>query len=107
MSFRSIKVTVGGQELLLAAGDSDSEEYILKVAEQADDRINKLLENNDKLSTLKAAAMACVILTDELNKAVETSDNMREEVQTYTKENTELRSELAALRRNNKKAEES
>jgi cell division protein ZapA (FtsZ GTPase activity inhibitor) len=103
---QTIKVTIGGQELSLIAGNAEEEEQLTRLADQTNERLSLYLGENSKLSVIKAFALTCLELMDELNTANKTAEHLREEISKDLEENNRMRTELAALRRGIKKSEE-
>ena len=76
------RVTVsiaGGEYRLIGAED---EEYTRKVAAHVDAKINEIL-GAANVSIIEAAVLAGVNITDEYYKALETADNLRNQLKDY------------------------
>lgn len=105
-----VRVNIAGTQYAIAT--TDSEKYIISLAQKLDDDINKLMESNDKLSVTKAAVFCAMGYLDEYHKSVTSAENMRGQIQDYIAdaaraklaedkakaEAEALRAELAAVR---------
>lgn len=92
------RVTVsiaGGEYRLIGAED---EEYTRKVAAHVDAKINEVL-NAANVSIIEAAVLAGVNITDEYYKALETADNLRNQLKDYLEDSGRMKAELSELKR--------
>lgn len=105
-----VRVTIAGTQYAIAT--TDTEKYIISLAQKLDEDIGKLMQSNDKLSVTKAAVFCAMDYLDEYHKSVTSAENMRAQIQDYIAdaaraklaedkakaENEALRAELAAAR---------
>lgn len=92
------RVTVsiaGGEYRLIGAED---EEYTRKVAAHVDAKINEIL-GAANVSIIEAAVLAGVNITDEYYKALETADNLRNQLKDYLEDSGRMKAEISELKR--------
>lgn len=105
-----VRVMIAGAQYAIAT--TDSEQYILSLADKLDRDISKLMKENPSLSATKAAIFCAMDYLDEYRKSTGSAENMRSQIQDYIAdaarakaaedkvkaENESLRREAAALR---------
>ena len=105
-----VRVMIAGAQYAIAT--TDSEQYILSLADKLDRDISKLMKENPSLSATKAAVFCAMDYLDEYRKSTGSAENMRSQIQDYIAdaarakaaedkvkaENESLRREAAALR---------
>lgn len=91
-----IKVVVADRPFLLTS--SDSEEYVLKVAESVDEQIRQTAEASHA-STLDAAVMCAMNLADNFFKEQGASEHLRQQIKQYADEVNQLKQELSEAKR--------
>lgn len=91
-----IKVVVADRTFLLTS--SDSEEYVLKVAESVDEQIRQAAEASHA-STLDAAVMCAMNLADNFFKEQGASEHLRQQIKQYADEVNQLKQELSEAKR--------
>lgn len=99
MSKNRVTVTISGKEYTILS--KDSEEYVEKIAEYLDDKISKLIYNNNQLTIQMATVLAAINITDDYFKSTETADNLRQQVGQYIEDVSKERAELTSLRAEN------
>ena len=73
-------------------------EYVMKIANFVDERVDKLKKQSSKMSNQMAAVMACINITDEYFKLKRTEDELIRNVVEYTDKIEKLEMEIAALK---------
>ena len=89
-----VVVTIDGAPYTVVA--EESEEYIRKNAALVDKTIADI-KASSPFSTLQAAVLAGMNIADKYYKSVAASDEMRRQINDYSKECAELRAQLAKL----------
>ena len=79
----------------------ESYEYVMKIVDFVDERIDKLKKQSSKMSNQMAAVMACINITDEYFKLKKTEDELIRNVVEYTDKIEKLEMEIAALKEKN------
>ena len=85
---------------------TDTEEYILSLAEKLDADMNQMMTNNPSASIATAAVITALGYLDELKKSTSGADNMRAQIKDYLEDAAkaklsaeEARREVERLRR--------
>ena len=91
-----IVISIGGRDYTLLAAEDD--QYVQKVAEHVDKKIQELMEQSH-LSLTDAAVMTAVNLADDYFKMVETSENLRNQLKEYLEEASKTKMELSEAKR--------
>ncbi|GLC28707.1 cell division protein ZapA [Clostridium omnivorum] len=91
----------------------EKEEYLQRVANYVDKKINHFMEGNNKLSTTSAAVLTALNAVDELFKCYEEFEKLDKELEAleksegnYKKETAELMKQLAESEQKNKELDE-
>lgn len=89
-----VKVVICGKEYKLKTAESPN--YIYALARTLETKINSMIENCSGISPYTASIMIALGLMDDLNKANEHLDNIRDESKEYVDEAGKARIELEA-----------
>ena len=92
-----IRLHIAGSDYTLTT--DEPEEYVRDLGRQVDERITAVLRSDDRVSSMMAAVLACLDLADECQKANDSADNLRGQIQGYLEDNGNVRQELDAARR--------
>ena len=99
-----IKLEICGASYVIAT--TDTEEYILSLAEKLDADMNQMMTNNPSASIATAAVITALGYLDELKKSTSGADNMRAQIKDYLEDAAkaklsaeEARREVERLRR--------
>ncbi len=92
-----IRLHIAGSEYTLTT--DEPEEYVRALAKTVDDRISVALAADDRVSAMMAAVLTCLDLADESQKAADSADNLRGQIQGYLEDNSNVRQELDAAKR--------
>lgn len=79
----------------------ESYDYVMKIANFVDEKVDKLKKQSSKMSNQMAAVMACINITDEYFKLKKTEDELIRNVVEYTDKIEKLEMEIAALKEKN------
>ena len=91
-----VTVTIAEQEYTLVA--SENAEYIHRVASHVDIKVREILEES-KTSTVVAAILAAVNISDEYFKEAEAAANLRRQLKESLEESAKLEMELSEAKR--------
>ena len=91
-----VTVTIAEQEYTLVA--SEDAEYIHRVASHVDIKVREILEES-KTSTVVAAILAAVNISDEYFKEAEAAENLRRQLKESLEESAKLEMELSEAKR--------
>ena len=104
MPANKIKLEICGASYVIAT--TDTEEYILSLAEKLDADMNQMMTNNPSASIATAAVIRALGYLDELKKSTSGADNMRAQIKDYLEDAAkaklsaeEARREVERLRR--------
>ena len=104
MPANKIKLEICGSNYVIAT--TDTEEYVLGLAEKLDSDMNQVLMNNPTASITTAAVITAMDYLDELTKSTSGADNMRAQIKDYLEDAAkaklaaeEARREVERLRR--------
>lgn len=104
MPANKIKLEICGSNYVIAT--TDTEEYVLGLAEKLDSDMNQVLMNNPTASITTAAVITAMDYLDELKKSTSGADNMRAQIKDYLEDAAkaklaaeEARREVERLRR--------
>lgn len=94
-----VKITIAGENYNISTDDEP--EYLLKLAEQTDEKIMELVQSNGRISVTQAAVLTCLEYADKYTKSEQTCENLRSQIQDYLEEAAKSRSEAEIARREN------
>ena len=99
MPANKIKLEICGASYVIAS--TDTEEYVLSLAEKLDADMNQMMTNNPSASIATAAVITALGYLDELKKSTSGADNMRAQIKDYLEDaaKAKLSAEEARLRR--------
>lgn len=104
MPANKIKLEICGASYVIAT--TDTEEYVLGLAEKLDADMTQMMTNNPSASIATAAVITALGYLDELNKSTSGADNMRAQIKDYLEDAAkaklsaeEARREVERLRR--------
>ena len=104
MPANKIKLEICGASYVIAT--TDTEEYVLSLAEKLDADMNQMMTNNPSASIATAAVITALGYLDELKKSTSGADNMRAQIKDYLEDAAkaklsaeEARREVERLRR--------
>ncbi|MBQ8540899.1 MAG: cell division protein ZapA [Clostridia bacterium] len=95
------KVRIGKADYIISSTDSD--EYVIKVAEYVDKKLDELTRADRRLSTAMAAILTAVNVADELFKLKEDGETLRGQLLQYADEAGSLRALNQKLQAENKR----
>ena len=81
MPANRIKLEICGSNYVIST--TDSEEYVLGLAEKLDADMSQLLSTNHTASVTTAAVIIALGYLDELQKNASSADNMRSQIKDY------------------------
>ena len=84
MPANKIKLEICGASYVIAT--TDTEEYVLSLAEKLDADMNQMMTNNPSASIATAAVITALGYLDELKKSTSGADNMRAQIKDYLEE---------------------
>ncbi len=91
-----LTVDVAGQEFNLISNDDAA--YVRKVVDHVNKMIYDLTENYH-ISLLHAALMTALNLGDDYFKAMDSAENLRNQLRSYLEESSRMKLELADVKR--------
>ena len=104
MPANKIKLEICGSNYVIAT--TDTEEYVLSLAEKLDSDMTQMLASNPTASVTTAAVITALGYLDELKKSTSGADNMRAQIKDYLEDAAkaklaaeEARREVERLRR--------
>ena len=104
MPANKIKLEICGASYVIAT--TDTEEYVLGLAEKLDADMTQIMTNNPSASIATAAVITALGYLDELKKSTSGADNMRAQIKDYLEDAAkaklsaeEARREVERLRR--------
>ena len=104
MPANKIKLEICGASYVIAT--TDTEEYVLGLAEKLDADMTQMMTNNPSASIATAAVITALGYLDELKKSTSGADNMRAQITDYLEDAAkaklsaeEARREVERLRR--------
>ena len=104
MPANKIKLEICGASYVIAT--TDTEEYVLGLAEKLDADMTQMMTNNPSASIATAAVITALGYLDELKKSTSGADNMRAQIKDYLEDAAkaklsaeEARREVERLRR--------
>lgn len=89
-----VKVIICGKEYKLRTAEAPN--YIYNLARSLESKINAMIESGNGISPYSASIMVSLGLMDDINKANEHLDNIREEAKSYVDEAGKTRIALEA-----------
>lgn len=78
---------------------TDSEDYMLKLAERLDHDMNEMMMNSPNASVTAAAVVTALAYLDDAEKSASSSDNMRGQIQGYLEDAAKARLAAEEARR--------
>ena len=81
MPANKIKLEICGSNYVIAT--TDTEEYVLSLAEKLDSDMTQMLASNPPASVTTAAVITALGYLDELKKSTSGADNMRAQIKDY------------------------
>ena len=97
-----VTVTIDGKAYTIIAEEDES--YIRRSAELVDKSIAET-KAQSRLSSVDCAVLAALNIADKYYKAHQSSENMRQQIKSYSEECSSLRSELTKLRKSVKEVQ--
>ncbi|MBU5436060.1 cell division protein ZapA [Pseudoflavonifractor sp. MSJ-37] len=91
-----INVTIAGQEYALVA--AEDEQYVHKVAQHVDSKIQEVLSEG-RASLVESAVLAAMNIADEYYKEQESAENLRRQIKETLEESAKLKMELSEAKR--------
>ena len=91
-----VTVTIAGQDYTLVATEDAA--YMEKVAQHVDNKLREVTDSSN-VSTMEAAVLTALNITDEYFKEMEASENLRVQLKEYLDEATSLKMELSEAKR--------
>ena len=81
-----IRVTICGKDYILKS--SENPNYIIELAKDLENRINKMMDAGSGMSMQTAAVLVALGAMDDTKKANESVDNIRDQIKQYVDEAT-------------------
>lgn len=97
MPANRIKLEICGSNYVIST--TDSEEYVLGLAEKLDADMSQLLSTNRTASVTTAAVITALGYLDELKKSTSGADNMRAQIKDYLEDAARAKLQLDEERR--------
>ena len=97
MPANRIKLEICGSNYVIST--TDSEEYVLGLAEKLDADMSQLLSTNRTASVTTAAVITALGYLDELKKSTSGADNMRAQIKDYLEDAARAKLKLDEERR--------
>ncbi len=97
MGRNRVKMTIAGTEYTVVSEEPAL--YMLQVGCDLDSDLREMMKNNPNMTVTTAAVLNAINDRDQLNKAKEAADHLRDQLREYLEENQALRAELERLRR--------
>lgn len=97
MANQKIKMTVAGMEFSVTTDDEP--EYMTAIGEEVNQKVMRLLRENDNISVTMATTLAAMEYCDMYIKSESNSDNLRNQMKEYFEETAHIRAELGVARR--------
>ena len=91
MPANKIKLEICGSNYVIAT--TDTEEYVLSLAEKLDSDMTQMLASNPTASVTTAAVITALGYLDELKKSTSGADNMRAQIKDYLEDSSHARTE--------------
>lgn len=92
MDTSKVKVSICGYDFSVVT--DEDRQYILNIANKVERKVNKMLENNGRLSTASAALFAAMDYCDQVQKATGDGNNLRGQIKDYLEESSLARKQL-------------
>ena len=99
MPANKIKLEICGSNYVIAT--TDTEEYVLSLAEKLDSDMTQMLASNPTASVTTAAVITALGYLDELKKSTSGADNMRAQIKDYLEDAASAKMAAEELRRDN------
>ncbi len=97
MPANKIKLEICGSNYIIAT--TDTEEYVLGLAEKLDADMSQVLSSTPMASVTSAAVITALGYLDELKKSTSGADNMRAQIKDYLQDAAKAKLELEEERR--------
>ncbi|MGD9559680.1 MAG: cell division protein ZapA [Oscillospiraceae bacterium] len=97
MSTHKVKLEIGGASYVVST--TDSEEYLLGLAERLDRDMNQVMIDTPNASVTAAAVITALAYLDEAEKSAFGANNMREQIQGYLEDASRARLQAEEARR--------
>ncbi len=81
MAMNKVKLDICGSSYIVST--TDSEEYMLNLADKLNQDMEQLMGQNRSVSTITAAVISALTYLDELEKLNNGTDNMRAQIKGY------------------------
>ncbi len=92
MSLNKVKIQIASSEYTI--NTTDSQDRVLAIAKTLDDGVREILEAAPSASITAALVLHSMNILDKLDKANQSSDNMRMQVKQYIEDASEAKLEL-------------
>lgn len=92
-----VKVIICNTEYAIVS--QESPEYVRNLAQMLDGTLEELMQADPSISVTKALVLCAISYLDSATKAEASTDNLREQIQTYLEESTDARGESNDLKR--------
>ena len=97
MGKNRIKLNICGCECVI--GSEDSENYIRSIGDEVQKAIDKIMEENGKISVTMASIIIALNYCDEWHKASASADNLRSQIKDYLEDSSRARTESEESKR--------
>ena len=102
MEQKKIKLSIGGSDYFIIA--EEDPKYVQQLGKEVDLALDKVMKENNKLSTTQAAILLCLDYADEYRKAAITADSLREQIKDYLDDAAGAKNKADRSRRDAEKA---
>lgn len=89
MDKKKVKLNICGTEYFLST-DEDPK-YMLEIGYDVDEKLEKILRENPRISITQAAVLAALEFADAEKKAIESADKLRSNIQGYLEDSAKAR----------------
>ncbi len=97
MEKSKVRLIIGGMECRLTT--TDDVEYLKKLGDEVDERLNGIRKENPRLSISRAGVLCALQIADEMHKAEERSTTLRKEIQAYMEDASKAKTDAEVSRR--------
>ena len=97
MEKNKVKLSIAGSDYYITT--EDDPKYVLKLGNNLDETINKIVRENGRLSITQAAILASLDYADAAKKAIDTADNLRSQIKDYLEDSARYKMEAEVAKR--------
>lgn len=97
MEKNKVKLCICGTEYFI--NTDEDVKYMLELGDELDDRLSKIIRENPRISITQAAVLAALEYADAENKAAQTAENLRSQIQEYLEDSARARTDAEISKR--------